>query len=123
METRRSVSNVIIQEKNHTKKTHLTAGEEVGNIPKVQSTGFANRLKVGMRETKETRMTATCLFSLRTRRRASSFTEMREKQDNHLERKMGESRVPRAWHLLTLPAQYTAGRICQTPMPTRSTQL
>ena len=121
METRRSVSNVIIQEKNHTKKTHLTAGEVVGNIPKVESTGFANRLKVGMRETKETRMTATCLFSLRTRQRASSFTEMREKQDNHLERKMGE--FPRAWRLLTLPARYTAGRICQTPMPTRSTQL
>lgn len=79
----------MIQEKNHA-KTHLMAGKVVRNILKIEST--ANRPKVGMRETKEARMTK--LLSLRTRQKVLSFIEMGKKQDNHLERKMGESRVP-----------------------------
>lgn len=84
-------------------KTHKMEGNVVRNIPKVESTGFANRLINGGCERNQESKDDTTLFGLRPRQKALSFTEMGKIQEEHLERKMRETRVPGEWCLDTLP--------------------
>lgn len=51
-------------------KTPMAAGKVVRNISKVEPTGFANRLPVGVRETEKARMTPRSLFGLSTTQKA-----------------------------------------------------
>lgn len=81
-------------------KTHMMAEKVIGNIVKVESTKFANRLMVSVR--KRESKDDSKFFGLRTSQKALSFTEMRKIQE-HLERRMGESRVLGEWWLVTLP--------------------